>query len=122
MRIIFVTTPLYWKAHIKHGGHVCICKNDSFVGQFESLFAPVMATFGWSYKSNASGSKRPREQLRKVEEWQKNRNDSTVKPLHPQSHSAETLTAGSNLRKKKCEYYDFRKKLVILRHDVLCIT
>jgi len=54
MRIIFVTKPLYWKAHIKHGGHVCICKNDSFVGQFESMFAPVMATFGWSYKSNAS--------------------------------------------------------------------
>ncbi|KAJ7350117.1 hypothetical protein OS493_038403 [Desmophyllum pertusum] len=30
-----------------------------------------MATFGWSYKSNASGSKPPREQSRKVEEWQK---------------------------------------------------
>lgn len=64
---------------------------------------PIMATFGWSYKATASGSKRPHEQSRKVEEWQKNRSDGTVKPLHPQSHSAETLTAGSQLRKKKCE-------------------
>lgn len=69
-----------------------------------------MATFGWSYKSNASGSKRPREQSRKVEEWQKNRTDSTAKPLHPQSHSAETLTAGSQLRKKK---YDPRAKIFV---------
>ncbi|KAL9974711.1 hypothetical protein ACROYT_G011784 [Oculina patagonica] len=69
-----------------------------------------MATFGWSYKANASGSKPPREQSRKVEEWQKNRSDGAVKPLHPQSHSAETLTAGSQLRKKK---YDPRAKIFV---------
>ena len=66
---------------------------------------PVMATFGWSYKSNASGSKRPQEQSRKVEEWQKNRPDATTKPLHPQSHTAETLNAGTPQRRKKCESF-----------------
>ena len=62
-----------------------------------------MATFGWSYKSNATGSKRPSDQSRKVEEWQKNRPDLTTKPLHPQSHTAETLNAGTPQRRKKCK-------------------
>ena len=80
-----------------------------------------MATFGWSYKSNVSGSKRPCEQSRKVEEWQKNRPDASTKPLHPQSHTAETLTAGTPQRRRKCESifnfldkfraYDWRKKI-----------
>lgn len=69
-----------------------------------------MATFGWSYKSNASGSKRPREQARKFEEWQKNRPDTTAKPLHPQSHTAETLNAGTPQRKRK---YDPRAKIFV---------
>lgn len=69
-----------------------------------------MATFGWSYKSNATGSKRPCEQSRKTEEWQKNRSDSTTKPLHPQSHTAETLNAGTPQRKKK---YDPRAKIFV---------
>ena len=62
-----------------------------------------MSTFGWSYKNNASGSKRPSEQSRKVEEWQKDRDISTP-ALHPQSHSAESLTAGKKDRRLKCEY------------------
>lgn len=69
-----------------------------------------MATFGWSYKSNASGSKRLREQPRKVEEWQKNRPDSTTKPLHPQSHSAETLNAGTPQWRRR---YDPRAKIFV---------
>lgn len=69
-----------------------------------------MATFGWSYKSNATGSKRPSDQSRKVEEWQKNRPDLTTKPLHPQSHTTETLNAGTPQRRKK---YDPRAKIFV---------
>ncbi|KAM7431011.1 hypothetical protein ABFA07_018351 [Porites harrisoni] len=69
-----------------------------------------MATFGWSYKKNASGSKRPREQSRQLEEWQKNRPDTSTKPLHPQSHTAETLTAGTPQKRRK---YDPRAKIFV---------
>ncbi|PFX31365.1 RNA-binding motif protein, X-linked 2-like [Stylophora pistillata] len=71
-----------------------------------------MATFGWSYKSNASGSKRPSEQSRKVESWQEKRAEDAPKPppLHPQSHSAETLTAGTQPKRRK---YDPRAKIFV---------
>lgn len=56
-----------------------------------------MATFGWSYSNDFSGSKRPHQESRKVEQRQKNRAVSSL-PLHPQSHSAETLSAGKKFR------------------------
>lgn len=61
-----------------------------------------MATFGWSYKSNVCGAKRPKEQNRKVEDWQKTRENANV-PLHAQTHSAESLNAG--MKRRRCEFY-----------------
>ena len=58
-----------------------------------------MATFGWSYTKNFSGSKRPHLESRKVQEWQTNRAVTVRRQaLHPQSHSAETVTAGKKFR------------------------
>lgn len=94
----------YYRLHrrLKHGGK--LLQQDYLHPQGTGpLFWFLMATFGWSYKSNASGSKRPSEQSRKVESWQEKRADDTPKPLHPQSHSAETLTAGTQPARKKCK-------------------
>lgn len=62
-----------------------------------------MATFGWSYKSNVSGVKRPKEVKRNVEDWQKDREDVKI-PLHRQSHSAESVGAG--MKRRRCELED----------------
>ncbi|KAK3755411.1 hypothetical protein QZH41_016620, partial [Actinostola sp. cb2023] len=57
-----------------------------------------MATFGWSYKNNVSGVKRPKELKRKAEEWQKDREDVKI-PLHSQTHSSESVNAGMKRRR-----------------------
>ncbi|XP_032218438.2 nuclear polyadenylated RNA-binding protein 4 isoform X2 [Nematostella vectensis] len=77
-----------------------------------------MATFGWSYKSNVSGAKPPKEQLRKLEEWQKERPVSGV-PLHRQTHSTESIYAG--MKRKR---YNPRSKVFVgnLNRDTKPVT
>ncbi|EDO45916.1 predicted protein [Nematostella vectensis] len=77
-----------------------------------------MATFGWSYNSNVSGAKPPKEQPRKLEEWQKERPVSGV-PLHRQTHSTESIYAG--MKRKR---YNPRSKVFVgnLNRDTKPVT
>ncbi|XP_020894411.1 uncharacterized protein LOC110233459 [Exaiptasia diaphana] len=77
-----------------------------------------MATFGWSYKSNISGVKRPKEIHRKIEDWQKDREDVKI-PLHRQTHSSESVNAGMKRRR-----YNPKAKIFIgsLNKDTKPIT
>lgn len=75
-----------------------------------------MATFGWSYKSNVSGVKRPKEIHRKIEDWQKDREDVKI-PLHRQTHSSESVNAGMKRRRCKLINFPIQSKVIsLLQH------